>query len=224
MENSDTIKIPRIKINNYWKLSTIVLIILVIFLFYRQQSNGSSISPQKAGEQMVNYLNERTGGGVSYNSYKDLGNLYEITVDYQNNKIPVYVTKDGNYFVQTAIPIDGQLAELTDNQKVNNEPIEVSEDDDEVLGDSNAKVTVIEFSDYQCPFCKKFYEETLPQLKKDYINTGKVKLIYRDYPLSSIHPKAQSLLKQLNVQENKKNIMNTTINYSKIRMLWKSKT
>lgn len=188
MEESDTIKIPKIKINNYWKLTSIILIILVIILFYRQQFSGFSTSPKKAGEKIVNYLNERTDGGVSYNSYKDLGNLYEITVDYQNNKIPVYITKDGNYFIQAAIPIDDQLS---NNPEVKNEPLEVSQDDDEILGDSNAKVTIIEFSDYQCPFCKKFYDETLPLLKKDYINTGKVKLIYRDYPLSSIHPKAQ---------------------------------
>ena len=66
---------------------------------------------------------------------------------------------------------------------------EVSVDDDAVLGDKNAPVTIIEFSDYQCPFCRKFWQDTLPQLKKDYIDTGKVKLVYRDFPLS-FHPMA----------------------------------
>src|SRR3989344_3394454 len=56
-------------------------------------------------------------------------------------------------------------------------------DDDPVLGNQNAKVTIIEFSDYQCPFCRKFWTDTLPQIKKNYIDTGKVKLVYRDYPL-----------------------------------------
>jgi len=188
MENSETIKIPKIKINNYWKLSTIILIILLIFLIYKNPLSNS-ISSKKAGEQMVKYLNDRTGGGVSYDSYKDLGNIYEITVNYQNAKIPVYITKDGNYFIQTLIPIKEQENQEVDQQVKS--PVEVSEDDDTVLGDKNAKVTIIEFSDYQCPFCKKFYEETLPLLKTNYINTGKAKLIYRDYPLSSIHPNAQ---------------------------------
>lgn len=192
MENSDTISIPKIKIRNYWMLSTIILIILVLFLFYRSPSFNQSLSGEKAGNKIVDYLNKRTDGGVAYNSYKDLGNLYEIMINYQNNKIPVYVTKDGNYFVQTAIPIDGQSNnENNQANKPSNEKVEASEDDDDVLGDLNAKVIIIEFSDYQCPFCKKFYDETLPSLKKDYINTGKVKLIYRDYPLSSIHPQAQ---------------------------------
>jgi len=67
-----------------------------------------------------------------------------------------------------------------------------SEDDDAVLGDENAPVTIIEFSDYQCPFCSRFWSQTLPLIKSEYIDTGKVKFVYRDFPLSSIHPMAQS--------------------------------
>src|SRR3990167_2707548 len=63
-------------------------------------------------------------------------------------------------------------------------PKKVSIDDDAVLGDKNAKLTMIEFSDYECPFCKRFYDETLSQIKKDYIDTGKMKLVFRDLPLS----------------------------------------
>ena len=62
-------------------------------------------------------------------------------------------------------------------------------DDDPVLGNPNAEVTIIEFSDYQCPFCRKFWTDTLPQIEKEYIGTGKVKLVFRDFPLS-FHPNA----------------------------------
>lgn len=68
--------------------------------------------------------------------------------------------------------------------------VDVSADDDAFLGDADAPVTIIEFSDYECPFCGRFYSQTLPQLKTEYIDTGKVKLVYRDFPLS-FHPKAQ---------------------------------
>ena len=61
--------------------------------------------------------------------------------------------------------------------------VEVSEDDDAVLGDEDAPVTIIEFSDYQCPFCRKFWQETLPSIERDYIANGKVKLVFRDFPL-----------------------------------------
>ena len=69
--------------------------------------------------------------------------------------------------------------------------ISASIDDDPILGDHNAPVTIIEFSDYECPFCQKFWRETLPSITSEYIDTGKVKLVYRDFPLTSIHPNAQ---------------------------------
>lgn len=63
-------------------------------------------------------------------------------------------------------------------------------DDDAVLGDEDAPVTIVEFTDYQCPFCQRHYEQTYGQIKSQYVDTGKVKLVVRDYPLS-FHPNAQ---------------------------------
>jgi len=74
-------------------------------------------------------------------------------------------------------------------------PVEVSIDDDPILGDKNAKVTIVDFSDYECPFCKRYFDETFSQIKKDYIDTGKVKYVYRDLPLSfhqNAHAEAQA--------------------------------
>ncbi len=50
-----------------------------------------------------------------------------------------------------------------------------------LLGDKNAKVTIVEFADLRCPFCKQFQDSTFSQLKKDYIDTGKVKFAFRHY-------------------------------------------
>ena len=69
--------------------------------------------------------------------------------------------------------------------------IMVSIDDDPVKGDPNAPVTIIEFSDFQCPFCSRFFQQTLPQIERDYIDTGKVKFVYRDLPIDSLHPNAR---------------------------------
>lgn len=63
-------------------------------------------------------------------------------------------------------------------------------DDDAVKGDPNAPVTIVEFSDYECPFCARFYSETFSKIEENYINTGKVKFVYRDFPLS-FHANAQ---------------------------------
>jgi len=64
-------------------------------------------------------------------------------------------------------------------------------DDDPVLGDENAPLTIVEFSDFECPFCERFRSQTFDQIKSQYIDTGKVKFVYRDFPLTSIHPMAQ---------------------------------
>lgn len=63
-------------------------------------------------------------------------------------------------------------------------------DDDTIKGDPDAPVTIVEWSDYECPFCTRFYEQTLGQIEEEYIDTGKVKFVYRDFPLS-FHANAQ---------------------------------
>src|SRR5438045_3351275 len=51
-----------------------------------------------------------------------------------------------------------------------------------VEGNPNAKVTVVEYASLTCPHCARFYTESFPKLKKDYIDTGKVKFVFRDLP------------------------------------------
>lgn len=63
-------------------------------------------------------------------------------------------------------------------------------DDDAVIGDKDAPVTIVEWSDYECPFCQRHYTQTYNLIKKDYIDTGKVRYVLRDFPLS-FHPQAQ---------------------------------
>ena len=57
-------------------------------------------------------------------------------------------------------------------------------------GDQKARLVLVEFSDYQCPFCARFVRETLPEIEKDYIKTGKLKYVFRDFPITSAHKDA----------------------------------
>jgi predicted DsbA family dithiol-disulfide isomerase len=66
--------------------------------------------------------------------------------------------------------------------------VEVAIDTSRVRGDPRAPVTIVEFSDFQCPFCQRI-QPTLLEILARY--PGKVRLAYRDYPLSQIHPRAQ---------------------------------
>ena len=65
-----------------------------------------------------------------------------------------------------------------------NSPLAQVQAGDIVEGDANAPITLIEYSSLTCPHCARFQTDVLPQIKKDYIDTGKVKLIQRDFPLN----------------------------------------
>lgn len=118
------------KSDKFWKITTVVLIVLLGFFLLRGGSNGNS----------------PTGGGVAIGD------------------------------TQPSPTVNIDMEELVD--------------DDPFLGEDDAPVTIVEFSDYECPFCARFYQQTLPQIKSQYIDTGKVKLVFRDFPLS-FHPQAE---------------------------------
>lgn len=61
------------------------------------------------------------------------------------------------------------------------------------LGKPDAPLTLVEFTDYQCPFCKRHAAGTLPQIVKEYVETGKLKYVLRDFPLKQIHSQASKL-------------------------------
>jgi protein-disulfide isomerase len=60
-------------------------------------------------------------------------------------------------------------------------------------GQPTAPVTVIEFSDFQCPFSARYTNETFPRVKQQYIDTGKVRYVFHDFPLKNMHPLADRL-------------------------------
>lgn len=61
-----------------------------------------------------------------------------------------------------------------------------------MTGNTAATVAILEYSDYQCPFCGTFARDVFPEIDKAFIRTGKIRFIYRDFPLESIHPNALS--------------------------------
>jgi len=97
---------------NPWILATLLLgivAILSLYVNFNGKITGNVISGGDAGSELVEYLNAQTGGGVEYLSYKDLGNIYEVTVSYEGQNLPVFITKDGGYFVQGAVPLTGEI-------------------------------------------------------------------------------------------------------------------
>ena len=58
-----------------------------------------------------------------------------------------------------------------------------------VMGNINAPITIVEWGDYQCTFCYKFHQNTLDIINKDFIKTGKVKMVFKDFPLNGFDSK-----------------------------------
>ena len=65
--------------------------------------------------------------------------------------------------------------------------------EDRVLGKADAPITIIEYASLGCPHCAEFDKETLPKIKQEWIDTGKAKLVYRDFPLDGVALKAAML-------------------------------
>jgi protein-disulfide isomerase len=62
--------------------------------------------------------------------------------------------------------------------------------DARTMGDPKAPITIYDLSDFECPFCRQFWQETLPGLEREYINTGKARLTFINLPIPELHPNA----------------------------------
>jgi protein-disulfide isomerase len=77
----------------------------------------------------------------------------------------------------------------TQDQQPQFKRYDVPVDDDPALGPDNAPITIIEFSDYQCPFCRQWHEDSFSKIKETF--GDQVRFVYRDFPLDSLHPQAE---------------------------------
>lgn len=70
-------------------------------------------------------------------------------------------------------------------------PIDLNFEGQPMKGNASAKITIVEFGDFDCAYCKEFYETVYKKLMKEYVETGKAKYIFVNFPLTSVHPRAQ---------------------------------
>jgi protein-disulfide isomerase len=98
-------------------------------------------------------------------------------------KVPLIVSRDGRYLIQ------GQLIDLSADpfKKVVEQ---ISLKDQPMRGNPDARVTIVEYSDFQCPYCSRAYSMIESQVLKEY--GDKVRLVYKNFPLTSMHPWAES--------------------------------
>ncbi len=160
-----------------------------------------ALSMDAMAEKTFNYVAERflkpqgiDGALLGVDKYGD--SLYQVNFSLQRGGLTqnatVLVTTDGKLIL---LGNGGNIVDIIEdggreNETRREEHISSSEADP-YKGNADAPVTIVEYSDYQCPFCQKFWGETLPRIQSEYIDKGLVKFVFRDFPLSSIHPYAQ---------------------------------
>lgn len=97
------------------------------------------------------------------------------------------LSSDDDFYVQWKAALKTYEEEMLAAQEEASRPqqvdVNVSVDDDPMKGDPNAPVTIVEFSEYECPYCARHFTDVYPQIMEKYIETGKAKYVFRDFPL-----------------------------------------
>ncbi len=208
-KKSETISIKK---DDLWKYTTIALAAVVILgLVFGFPGSGSTEANVVAGNSPPSAdTNNGITGAAKYKIYANDMNLdasdFETCLD--SGKYGQATQDDMQYGASIGVQgtpaffINGKLlsgaqpfaafqtmieAELDGSAEAG---IDVEIGDSYFNGDENAPVTIIEFSDYECPFCARFAQQTLPSIISNYVDTGKVKMHYRDFPLG-FHQNAQ---------------------------------
>lgn len=96
-----------------------------------------------------------------------------------------YVRRGGRW-----VQISSQRSEEPSPYSAKDVAFDLPFDETLVLGDKNTTLVLYEFSDYECPFCRRFAAEVLSRVRTEYIQTGRVALVFRDYPMEDLHPRA----------------------------------
>ena len=109
----------------------------------------------------------------------------------ENYLTPIAILIAGGLIAWGIMSNDGTSQNNPDNNGNNDQPkvAEVSKQD-YILGNPDAEIILIEYSDIECPFCKRFHETT-QKLMKDYQADGKLALIFRHFPIDQLHSKAR---------------------------------
>jgi protein-disulfide isomerase len=193
----------------YWKLAAGVLgLLLLISAYYNFRSDdGGACALDLEGATSLNAVADKALKVLNTNLAaqgvqakildKSTSNgLYKLSLDVAGQKVDTYATTDGKLLLTGVVDLDNPPAAPSPAPSpapgADTAAVDMTAlvDDDAVEGEDDAPVTIVEFSDYECPYCARFYSQTLGQIREEYVETGKVKIVFRDYPLP-FHSQAQ---------------------------------
>ncbi|MFH1258049.1 MAG: DsbA family protein [Candidatus Micrarchaeota archaeon] len=125
-------------------------------------------------------------GVIVYAANSMNSNLGLINTNMQNLKLNVNVQGGSQQLQGTSTP----QATATPQPQPNQLNV-VLDDTVPMKGNKDAKITIIEYSDFQCPYCERFISGAYPSILSDWIDTGKAKIYFKQFPLAQIHPYAE---------------------------------
>jgi protein-disulfide isomerase len=185
----------------YWEMHDAIFV---------NQTNWAGLGSQ-ADELFLGYANDLGLDGDEFSSCLSSGR-FDSAIETNVNEARALGIEGTPFFFVDGYPLNGarptehfQIAvELAEEGRLAeafapppqaeppqpSDPVEVLVGDAFAIGDADAPVTIIEFTDFQCPFCSRHYQETYPQIFESYVNEGLVQYVYKDFPLNNIHPQA----------------------------------
>ena len=185
---------------NPWIIATFAIVIIFVLTFAfgiasftGSAITGNTISVESAADNLISFVNAQGRGTATYVSGEVEGSLYRIIINFNGQDIPVYTTLDGRFLISNPVdltaPLSGPGAGGAGGAG-GGTVVDLEIGDAYFKGEVDAPVTIVEFTDYECPFCGRHFQQTMPLIIQNYVDTGKVKYVVMDFPLTSIHPEA----------------------------------
>jgi len=182
--------LKRTRVKTIKVLTLVTLLAFAAGSGYAQQSPAGTASPetqQKVEAFLRNFFALGPEYKITVGAPKELGNsgLQEVPIDVKSenggDSIKMYMTKDGRYLLRGDINdlTSDPLAENISKMKLDGAP---------VFGNANAPITIVEYSDFECPVCRNLHDAIRGLLPK----YPQVKVIFKDFPLEQIHPWART--------------------------------
>ncbi|OGZ65927.1 MAG: hypothetical protein A3C58_00400 [Candidatus Staskawiczbacteria bacterium RIFCSPHIGHO2_02_FULL_34_10] len=142
-------------------------------------------SAESIAKKSVEYLNSsvlKDGQKADLVGFSEESGVIKVSIKIDQKTYDSYVTKDGKLFFPEAIIINSNLSKQSTATKDSSVDIsKVKIEGSPFIGNKDAKVVIAEWFDYQCPYCKKMEQEVMSKIYDEYIKTGKIKLVFKDY-------------------------------------------
>jgi len=178
----------RIHVNNLRRLALLSTFLMTVLIPALAQQPATGNDTQKRVEAFLRYYFALGSDiQITVGTPKELGTsgISEVPIEVKSadgsDTLKMYLTKDGRYLIR------GEIADLTTDPLAAN-VAKIKVEDAPVLGDPKAPITIVEFSDFECPVCRNLHDALRGMLPK----YPQVKVIFKDFPIDQLHPWART--------------------------------